>query len=196
MQINQSATQTRVSQEVYINQMLHKYELENTKPKKMPIDPNKSHQKATSIAPKDLLKTYQKKLDFYAQRRTNLIGLTETEDYGPIHNRYRVRGFVNDLRIPGVHIERMPLYINNESAKKLTRNPEFHNRTKYINIRHHFIRERVLGTKEINTIRVSTNYNVANMLTKALPKARLEYLLSLIGMSCAEDPLEENWYRA
>jgi hypothetical protein len=47
-----------------------------------------------------------------------------------------IRNFINDLRIPGVHIDSVPLYINN-SALKLTRNPEFHSRLligkKYIN---------------------------------------------------------------
>jgi hypothetical protein len=51
--------------------------------------------------------------------------------------------FINDLYILGVHIDIVPLYINNNLALKLTRNPEFYNKLKYINIKHHFIYKKV-----------------------------------------------------
>ncbi|OWZ14358.1 Glucan endo-1,3-beta-glucosidase [Phytophthora megakarya] len=35
------------------------------------------------------------------------------------------------------------VYVDNESAKKLAKNPQFHNRTKHIDVRHHFVRERI-----------------------------------------------------
>jgi hypothetical protein len=54
-----------------------------------------------------------------------------------------IRNFINDLRIPGVHINIVPLYIDSNSALKLTRNPEFHSRSKHIDVKHHFIREKV-----------------------------------------------------
>lgn len=54
-----------------------------------------------------------------------------------------IRNFINDLRIPGAHIETVPLYIHNNSALKLTRNPEFHSRSKHIDVKHHIIRKKV-----------------------------------------------------
>lgn len=78
-----------------------------------------------------------------------------------------IRNFINDLRIPGVHIDTVPLYIDNNSALKLTRNPEFHSRSKHIDIKHHFIREKV-EEGVINTQRVNTKDNLADVLTKAL----------------------------
>ncbi len=69
-----------------------------------------------------------------------------------------IRGFVNDLAVPDMHYPTMTLYMDNHSAKKLTRNPEFHNRTKYIDIRyhirHHFVRERVMEVGDLVTERV------------------------------------------
>jgi hypothetical protein len=35
------------------------------------------------------------------------------------------------------------LFNDNQSAQKMARNPKFHNRTKHIAIRHHFIRDAV-----------------------------------------------------
>jgi hypothetical protein len=56
-----------------------------------------------------------------------------------------MRGVVNDLQIPGMHYDAIPLYIDNDAARKLSRNPGFHNRTKDIDIRYHVLRERVMG---------------------------------------------------
>jgi hypothetical protein len=54
-----------------------------------------------------------------------------------------IRNFINDLRIPGVYIGSVPLYIDNNLALKLTRNPEFYSRLKYIDVKHYFVREKV-----------------------------------------------------
>ena len=80
-----------------------------------------------------------------------------------------IRNFINDLRIPGVHIDTVPLYIDNNSALKLTRNPEFHSRSKHIDVKHHFIREKV-DEEVITTQRVATKDNLADVFTKALPR--------------------------
>ena len=79
-----------------------------------------------------------------------------------------IRNFINILRILGVYIDTVPLYIDNNSALKLTRNPEFHSRSKHIDVKHHFIREKVEGV--INTRRVDTTDNLADVFTKALAR--------------------------
>ncbi|KAE8952645.1 hypothetical protein PF011_g32645 [Phytophthora fragariae] len=65
------------------------------------------------------------------------------------------------------------VFVDNESAMKLASNPAFHSRTKHIDVRHHFIRERV-DMKEIDVLRVSGSDNVADTLTKPLPRAAFE----------------------
>nr|GEU73461.1 retrovirus-related Pol polyprotein from transposon TNT 1-94 [Tanacetum cinerariifolium] len=51
-----------------------------------------------------------------------------------------------------------------------------HSRSKYINIRHHFIREKVeKGVVELYFVR--TDYQLADIFTKALPRERFEFLL-------------------
>lgn len=84
--------------------------------------------------------------------------------------------FINDLCIPRVHINTILLYINNNLALKLTRNPKFHSKSKHINVKHHFIREKV-EEGVINTQRVNTTDNLANVFTKALAKPTHEDLV-------------------
>jgi hypothetical protein len=92
-----------------------------------------------------------------------------------------IRNFINDLRIPGVHIDTVPIYIDNNSALKLTKNPEFHSRSKHIDIKHHFIREKV-EEGLINTERVSTKDNLADVFTKALPRSTHEDLINRLNL--------------
>ena len=101
-----------------------------------------------------------------------------------------IRNFINDLRIPGVHIDIVPLYIDNNSALKLTRNPEFHSRLKHIDIKHYFIREKV-EEGVINTQHVRTTDNLADIFTKALAKPvhkDLVYRLNLLSGGEAKEP--------
>lgn len=97
-----------------------------------------------------------------------------------------IRNFINDLRIPRVHIDTVPLYIDNNSALKLTRNPEFHSRSKHINVKHHFIREKV-DEGVINTQRVETRDNLADVFTKALPRPTHEDLVNRLNLLSGGD---------
>ncbi|GJV31777.1 retrovirus-related pol polyprotein from transposon TNT 1-94 [Tanacetum coccineum] len=58
-----------------------------------------------------------------------------------------------------------------------------HSRTKHINIHYHFIKEHVeRGTVELYFY--GTEYQLADLFTKALPKERFEYLVHRIGIRC------------
>ncbi|GKC53924.1 hypothetical protein Tco_1076669 [Tanacetum coccineum] len=53
--------------------------------------------------------------------------------------------------------------------------------SKHIDIRHHFIREQVeKGVVELYFVR--TEYQLADIFTKALPRERFEFILPLLGM--------------
>jgi hypothetical protein len=77
------------------------------------------------------------------------------------------------------------LNIDNASAIKLTKNPEFHGRTKHINIRHHFIRECVEAGQIIPKW-VSGQDNIADILTKPLAKPAFSRLIKEIGLTSAD----------
>ncbi|GJV78715.1 putative ribonuclease H-like domain-containing protein [Tanacetum coccineum] len=61
------------------------------------------------------------------------------------------------------------------------KNPIFHSKTKHIEIRHHFIRDSN-EKKLIQMIKIHTDQNVADLLTKAFDVSRFEYLIESIGM--------------
>ncbi|GKF52225.1 hypothetical protein Tco_0148692 [Tanacetum coccineum] len=69
------------------------------------------------------------------------------------------------------------------SAIAISCNPVQHSKMKHIDIRYHFIKEHVeKGTVEIYF--VGTEYQLADLFTKALLKERFEYLVHRIGMRC------------
>ncbi|GJV32033.1 copia protein [Tanacetum coccineum] len=83
----------------------------------------------------------------------------------------------------GYKYNRIPMYCDSKSAIAISCNPVQHSKTKHIDIRYHFIKEHVeKGTVEIYF--VGTEYQLADLFTKALPKERFEYLVHRIGMRC------------
>ncbi|GKA61519.1 retrovirus-related pol polyprotein from transposon TNT 1-94 [Tanacetum coccineum] len=70
----------------------------------------------------------------------------------------------------------IPMYCDSKSAIAISCNPVQHSKTKHIDIRYHFIKEHVeKGNVEIYF--VGTEYQLADLFTKALPKERFEYLV-------------------
>ncbi|GJT32843.1 retrovirus-related pol polyprotein from transposon TNT 1-94 [Tanacetum coccineum] len=73
------------------------------------------------------------------------------------------------------------MYCDPKSVITISCNPVQHSRTKYINIRYHFIKEHVeKGTVELYF--VGTEYQLADLFTKSLPKERFEYLVHRIAL--------------
>ena len=68
------------------------------------------------------------------------------------------------------------IYSDSQSAIELVKNPVKHNKSKHIDIRHHFIRENY--TNGIVDYRyVSSDNNIADCFTKALGKPKLQSFL-------------------
>jgi hypothetical protein len=62
----------------------------------------------------------------------------------------------------------LQILCDNQGSIKLAKNPIYHAITKYIEIHHHFIREKVLG--EISLDYIPTDKQPADILTKSLEK--------------------------
>ena len=63
------------------------------------------------------------------------------------------------------------IYEDNQGCIALSANPVFRKRTKHIDIRYHFIRERVTSG-EVELRYIPTEEQLADLLTKGLPKPR------------------------
>ncbi|GKC39744.1 putative ribonuclease H-like domain-containing protein [Tanacetum coccineum] len=75
----------------------------------------------------------------------------------------------NQLLDYGYNFMHTKIYIDNESTICIVKNPVFHSKTKHIEIRHHFIRDSN-EKKLIQMIKIHTDKNVADLLTKAFDK--------------------------
>ena len=73
------------------------------------------------------------------------------------------------------------LHIDNQSAIAIARNPEFHDRTKHIEIRHHFLRQKVEG-EEIHLSYIPTEDQTADVLTKGLVREKHERFSIAMGL--------------
>ncbi|GKE28741.1 hypothetical protein Tco_1444125 [Tanacetum coccineum] len=77
----------------------------------------------------------------------------------------------------------MRTQLKDQSAIAISCNPVQHSRTKHIHIRYHFIKEQVEnGIIELYFVR--TEYQLADIFTKALSEDRFQYLVRRIGMRC------------
>ena len=76
-----------------------------------------------------------------------------------------------------------PTLINedNQGAIELSKNAKHHERTKHIDIAHHFVRERV-SSNEITVGYCPTQDMVADVMTKAVPRVKFEKFRSLLGV--------------
>ncbi|GJW28153.1 hypothetical protein Tco_0045028, partial [Tanacetum coccineum] len=76
----------------------------------------------------------------------------------------------------GFHFNKIPIYCDSKSAIAISCNPVQHSRTKHIAVRYHFIKEHVeMGTIELYFVK--TDYQLADLFTKALPVDRFNYLV-------------------
>nr|GEW44440.1 copia protein [Tanacetum cinerariifolium] len=79
----------------------------------------------------------------------------------------------------GFNYNKIPLYYDSQLAIAISCNPVQHSRTKHIHTRYHFIKEQVEnGIIELYFVR--SEYQLADMFTKALPEDRFRYLVRRI----------------
>nr|GEW96121.1 hypothetical protein [Tanacetum cinerariifolium] len=83
----------------------------------------------------------------------------------------------------GFHFDKISMYCDSKAAIAISCNPVQHSCTKYIDVRYHFIKEKVeKGIVELFFI--GTEYQLADLFTKALPEERFKYLIRRLGMRC------------
>ncbi|GJS88549.1 hypothetical protein Tco_0771185, partial [Tanacetum coccineum] len=87
----------------------------------------------------------------------------------------------NQLLDYGFNFMKTKIFIDNQSTISIVKNPVFHQRTKHIEIRHHFIRDAYeKGLIEVD--KIPTERNVADLLTKKFDGPRFSFLVVNIGM--------------
>ena len=85
---------------------------------------------------------------------------------------------VRDL---GITIEMPTLHCDSQSAIMLAKNLVFHANTKHIDVKYHFIRD-MLEDKLMELVKVHTDDNPADLMTKGLPPVRFAHCRALMGV--------------
>ena len=77
--------------------------------------------------------------------------------------------------------EPVTIYEDNQSAICISKNPQFHGRSKHIDIKYHFVRDQV--EKKTITVRYCpTGSMLADIFTEGIPKEQFKKLRELIGV--------------
>ncbi|GKE78257.1 hypothetical protein Tco_1544377 [Tanacetum coccineum] len=81
----------------------------------------------------------------------------------------------------GFQFNKISLYCDNKSAIALCCNNVQHSRAKHIDVRSHFIKEQV-ENEIVELYFVRTEYQLADIFTKPLPRERFNLLIERLGM--------------
>ncbi|GJY31338.1 putative ribonuclease H-like domain-containing protein [Tanacetum coccineum] len=87
----------------------------------------------------------------------------------------------NQMMDYGFNFMNTRIHIDNESTISVIKNPVAHSRTKHIEIRFHFIRD-CYEKRLIEVIKIHTDSNVADLLTKGFDVTRFNFLVVSIRM--------------
>jgi hypothetical protein len=91
------------------------------------------------------------------------------------------RSFFDQLGITRITSSPTTLYSDSQGSIALVKNPEYHSRTKHIDIRHHFVREHVFSGETIFEF-VRTENMIADVLTKPLGKVKHQLMIQSMGI--------------
>ena len=73
------------------------------------------------------------------------------------------------------------IHCDSQSAICVTKDQMFHERTKHIDVRYHFIRG-IVAKGDIKVSKIITHDNPADMMTKTVPIAKFELCSNLVGV--------------
>ncbi|GJT27161.1 hypothetical protein Tco_0907436 [Tanacetum coccineum] len=106
-------------------------------------------------------------ISWQCKKQTIMATSTTEAEYVATANCYgQVLRIHNQMLDCGFNFMNTKIYIDNESTICIVKNRVFHSKTKHIEIRHHFIRD-AYEKKLIHVLKIHTDDNVADLLTKA-----------------------------
>ena len=88
----------------------------------------------------------------------------------------KILSYLFDLQLDATCI-----HCDNQSCVKLSENPVFHDKSKHIEIKYHYIRD-ILQRGAVKLQYVVTNEQIADVLTKSLARVKFEYFKERLGV--------------
>ena len=89
---------------------------------------------------------------------------------------WKLLSYLFDLQLDATCI-----YCNNQSCVKLSKNPVFHDKSKHIKIKYHYIRDMVQRGEE-KLQYVVTDEQIDDVSTKPLARVKFEYFKEKLGV--------------
>ena len=121
----------------------------------------------------------------WSAKRQEIVSLSTTEsEYVAATHAAKEALWLRSLLLQIFEIKLSPttLFSDNQSAIALTKDHQYHARTKHIDVRFHFIRY-VVENGQLHLIYCPTEDMVADSLTKALPSAKVKHFASELGLA-------------
>nr|GEV69228.1 hypothetical protein [Tanacetum cinerariifolium] len=119
-------------------------------------------------------------ISWQCKKHTIMANSTIEAEYITASNCYgHVIWLQNQLLDYGYNFLQKKIHVDNESAICVVKNHVYHSKTKNIEIRHHFIRDSYKKTL-IQMVKKHTDYNIADLFTKAFDVTRFKFLIATI----------------
>ncbi|GJZ90253.1 putative ribonuclease H-like domain-containing protein, partial [Tanacetum coccineum] len=121
-------------------------------------------------------------ISYQCKKQTIMENSTTEAEYVAAANCCRqVLWIQNQMMYYGFNFMNTKIHIDNESTICIVKNPVYHSRTKHIEIQHHFIWD-CYEKRLVDVIKIHTDANVVDLLTKGFDVTRFNFLAVSIGM--------------
>ncbi|GKA50309.1 putative ribonuclease H-like domain-containing protein [Tanacetum coccineum] len=190
LQVQQKEDGIFISQDKYVAEILKKFDFDSVKTASTLIETQKpliKDEEATDVDSVLVLCFRVSSFDLEAYSDSdydgaNLDRKSTIGDYVAAANCCgQVLWVQNQLLDYGFNFMNTKIYIDNESTICIVKYLVFHSKTKHIEIRHHFIRD-AYEKKLIHVLKIHTDDNVVDLLTKAFDVSRFNFLIVNIRM--------------
>ncbi|GJR48228.1 hypothetical protein Tco_1316331 [Tanacetum coccineum] len=119
---------------------------------------------------------FRNKLDKNGVKQTALAISTTEAEYVSAEKACQQALWMKQALVDyGIRLDDIPIMYDNKGAIDLSKNPVQHSRIKHIEIRHHFLRDNV-QKGNISIEKVSSEFNITDILTKPLKRDPFNYL--------------------
>nr|GEX08141.1 hypothetical protein [Tanacetum cinerariifolium] len=185
LQVLQKEDGISLSQDKYVGDILKKFGYSDVRSANTPMDKENPWGKDKTGKDVDLhlYRSMIGSLMYLSASRPNIMfatimtsSTTEAEYVAAASGCGQVLWIQNQLLDYGYNFMNTKIYIDNNSAICIVKNPVYHSKTKHIEIRHHFIRD-CFEKKLINVDHIHTDENVTDLLTKLFDAERFQYLV-------------------
>ncbi|KAJ9556642.1 hypothetical protein OSB04_011256 [Centaurea solstitialis] len=198
---NRSKRLIGLSQSTYIDKILKKFRMDESKkgfiPMQHGIVPDVAYSVSVTsryqqnpgephwVAVKNILKYPRRTKDMFlvfggSEDEINVIGYSDaTSDAAK--EAVWLRNFLSDLRVVASVSRPIDIFCDNSGAVAQTKEPREHHKSRHVLRKYHLIRE-IIGRGDVRICKIPTEDNVADPLTKPLARVNHEAHANSIGM--------------